>query len=155
PQSTASSVSSTVEKIGASVLLDQGGSPPTNPGNWSVIGIPGLPYGQAWQSSHLLTGVNASLPNCQGTSDGDRGSNLSGYFTADSTALTYAFVSPDFIPSDTRVPGQTPLSNAMRFGDQTYATRQLQVFSPTAIGGFQFVSVDRRTGTVYTPTFET
>jgi hypothetical protein len=80
---------------------------------------------------------------------------LSGYFTLDSTGLNYTFVFADFISFDTRVPGQTPLTNAMRFGNQTYTTRPLQVFSATAIGGFQIVYMDRRTGAVYEPTFET
>ena len=153
PQSTAMQVNSAVAKIGASMLLDEGGSPATSPGNYSVIGIPGLPYGQAWQSSHVLSGVTPSLPNCQGTSDGDRGSNLSGYFTLDSTGVNYTFLFADFIPFDTRVPGEPPLTNAMRFGDRTITTGPLEVFGATSIGGFHVVIIDRRTAEPWDPTF--
>lgn len=148
PASSAAQMSPGLARIGASQLMDQSGSPATAPGNWSVIGVPGLAYGQAAQSSHVIDGVVPSLANCQGTSDGDAGANLSGYFTLDSTAQNYAFTFAEYIPFDTRVPNQPALSNAMKLGDQTYTVSVQVPEEPTAAGGFQATYVDRRTGKV-------
>lgn len=151
PQAVASQVSPVVETLGASVLMDQGGTPATPAGDWSVIGVPGLPYGQAWQTAHNIGGVVPSLPNCQGTSDGARGSNLSGYLSLDSTGVNYTFLFAEFIPFDTRVPGSSPLENTMQIGSQLLTNTITEPGAANAIGGFQLVAIDRRTGTVFPP----
>jgi len=148
PWGVASLASPTLETIGASELMDQGGTPATPAGDWSVIGIPGLPYGQAWQTSYNVNGVDASLPNCQGTSDGDRGANLSGYFTLDATGVNYTFVFPDFIYFDTRVPGAKARENTMQIGDELFTD---SIALPGVVGGFHLLGMDRRTGEVITP----
>lgn len=128
-------------------------NPPFTPRTWSIIGIPGNKYGDAYQKSW----VDQRFPlqdtimatNCSEPLTTDNRGNLSGYFTADSTGENFTFTPTEFPTFDTNFsqsqPNADPRSNTMVIAGNQPVTATLP---DGFVGGFHRVQVDGRTGQV-------
>ncbi len=98
-------------------------------GQWSVIGVPELPQGTAYQLIGVRQGANA-VPGA-----------MSGVFQIDSSA-NYTFTwSLSYQTFDTQAPGSTATSNVIAVNSQTYPSPSL----PSGQSGVQIVWLDADT----------
>ena len=123
-----------LEQLGAVDLpIPDGGSA------FSLIGIPGISKGSAWQTADDLPEKSPPVGNaCDDDTVGQPASNLSGWLTLDTTGVTYTYVSPDFVDFDTGAAAPSG-QHKISVGNQTYTV-------PTGqYKGFHAVVLDRRT----------
>ena len=96
-------------------------------GGWSLIGIPGLPAGQAWS----LFGMQQE--------PGQPAGAMQGNLVIDSTGQNYTFAWPfTFTPFDTQAPGSSSTQNLMTVDGATYTSET--VAAGTA--AFHIVALD-------------
>ncbi len=138
------SVSSSFSKDLAGVIADIGGATesglndPTyffDRGTWSVIGIPGLPSGQAAQNLGLGIGTGTS------------GGVMKGFLGKDPTYGNFTFVYGDYTPFDTNLTNQTgTTANLMSVGDPVCPTCPPKTYESAAPApgqsGFQMLVLD-------------
>ena len=102
-------------------------------GDWSMVGIPGIPQGQAYQLIGLQQGA--------GTTAGA----MSGSLQVDSSGCHYAFTwAPDYRPFDTSQ-SRTPTSNEMVVDGNTYPSANLPLAGQNATTGYQLLWLDADT----------
>jgi hypothetical protein len=90
-------------------------------GGWSLIGHVDTAAGSAEQNDQAQ---EAGVREFIGESSGTRGS-INGYLQIVNTAA-YEFVSPEFIPIDTRAAGSTSTQNVITVGGNSYRSKALQ-----------------------------
>lgn len=115
-----------LQGLGAELQPPFGNSAELATGEWSLVGIPGVVQGGAYQSIGLQLDT-ASPPG-----------SLSGFLQGD-TNKNFAFTwTPTFHTFDTDVPTQSPNQNVIRVGVQQYTSQTL----PTGESGFHIVVLD-------------
>lgn len=83
-------------------------------GEWSVVGIPGIPEGQAYQLIGRQQGADA------------RPGAISGFLQLDSND-NYAFTwPPEYAPFDTQAPSSTATTNVIAVGSDTYPSWSIE-----------------------------
>lgn len=121
-----------LQRLGATELPIQPGLP------FSLIGVPGISEGSAWQTAATPGGGDVlQITSCAPDLTTRPAGNLGGWLTIDMTGDSYTYVSPDFVDFDTdaRAPQG---SHAISVGNQTYSV-------PTGQwNGFHAVVLDRR-----------
>jgi hypothetical protein len=120
---------SVVQGLGAVLQPGTGTTAELVSGQWSLIGVPGLPQGTAYQA----IGVQAN-PN------GPAGS-LSGFLQLDTNGNFTFTWPPAFLPFDTQASGTTANQNVISIGSQTYTSAPL----PSGMSGFHVVWLDSGT----------
>jgi hypothetical protein len=118
--------------LGAQTLNTGGGNWATAlaGGGWSLVGIPGLPQGQA-----------TSLFGLQQSADQPVGA-MSGSFVIDSTGVNYQFTWPfTFTTFDTQAPGSSANQNVISVAGATYTSDVV----PSGQSAFQVVALDAGT----------
>ncbi|HEY7619189.1 MAG TPA: hypothetical protein VH834_05415 [Solirubrobacteraceae bacterium] len=109
-------------------------------GGWSVIGVPGIPSGQAYQ----LIGLQQSAGNAVGSMSGAFRSDSGG----DPADLRYAFNwASEYHPFDTSQ-STTPTGNTMAVDEQDYTSWNLPFPGRTGTVGFQLLWFDADTLTL-------
>jgi hypothetical protein len=102
-------------------------------GGWSVIGIPELPPGQAYQLIGLQQAPGAAVGSMRGS------------FQLDSSGIDYVFNwAPEYHPFDTQA-STTPTGNAMSVDGSTYTSWNLPFEGRTGTVGFQLLWFDADT----------
>jgi hypothetical protein len=104
---------------------------------FSLIGIPGIARGSAWQTTDEYSGTGYTTNSCDSQEVGQPETNLSGWLTRDTTGRNYTYVSPDLVDFDTEASALAG-KHAVSVGNQTYTV-------PTGQwNGFHAVVLDRR-----------
>ena len=102
-------------------------------GDWSVVGIPGISQGQAYQLIGLQQGAGATA------------GAMSGNFQIDSTGCHYAFTwAPEYDPYDTSR-SRTATQNEMVIDANDYASSNLPLAGHQADTGYQLMWLDADT----------
>jgi len=132
-----SAVQQAIAKIGGTLDGGQGvgnvGELTGGHGGWSVIGIPGIPSGQAYQLIGLQQGPGAVVGSMRGT------------LRHDSSGVNYAFNwTPEYHPFDTQQ-STTPTGNAMNVDGTTYTSWNLPFPGRVGTVGFQLLWFDADT----------
>lgn len=128
-------------------------NPPNAPTTWSVIGIPGSDYGDAyqkgWVSNRFSIPATVTSTICPENVPAANFGNLNGYFTADTTGEMFTYTPTEFPTFDTNfyrfAQDHDPRVNTMLVGGNQPVTATLPA---EFVGGFHRVQVDGRTGQV-------
>jgi hypothetical protein len=116
--------------LGAIFQPGTGSASQLGAGQWSLIGIPQLPQGLAYQNIGLQLDPSAPV------------GGLTGFFQLD-TSSNYTFTwPPSFIPFDTQAPGTTSEQNVITVGSQTYTSAPIVGQFGYHPGGFHVVWLD-------------
>jgi hypothetical protein len=107
------SLVSAVRNLGGVLLPGTGSPADLETGQWSLIGVQGLPQGQAQQLIGLRSDPNAPVGSMTG-------------FLQQDVKQNYVFTwPPSYVPFDTQAPGSTATQNVISVGAQQYPSDQI------------------------------